>query len=81
MFPGGEEMNIVSDSSDGNGILFEGTKGRFHVARGRTKGAPFEALKDNPLPEDAISKVYGGKEPTNHMQNFFDCIKSRELPI
>ena len=81
MFPGGVEMNIVSNSSDGNGILFEGTKGRFHVARGRTKGAPFDALKDNPLPEDAISNVYGGKKPTSHMQNFFDCIKSRELPI
>ncbi len=81
MFPGGVEMNIVSNSSDGNGILFEGTKGRFHVARGGTNGSPFEALKDNPLPEDAISKVYGGKKPTTHMQNFFDCIKSRELPI
>jgi len=81
MFPGGVEMNIVSDSSDGNGILFEGTKGRFHVARSRTKGAPFEALKDNPLPDDAIMNVYGGKKPTTHMQNFFDCVKSRELPI
>jgi predicted dehydrogenase len=81
MFPGGVEMNIVSHSSDGNGILFEGTEGRFHVARGRTKGAPYEALKENPLPEDAIEKVYGGKKPTTHMQNFFDCIKSRELPI
>ncbi len=81
MFPGGVEMNIVSNSTDGNGILFEGTKGRFHVARGRTKGGPFEALKDNPLPEDAIAKVYGGKQPTTHMQNFFDCVKSRELPV
>lgn len=81
MFPGGVEMHIVSNSSDGNGILFEGTKGRFHVSRGSIKGAPFQALKDNPLPEDAISKIYGGKNPTSHMQNFFDCVKSRELPI
>ena len=81
MFANGVEMHIVNSSSDGNGILFEGTKGRFHVGRGRTKGGPFEQLKDNPLPEDAIARVYGGKEPTSHMQNFMDCVKSRETPI
>lgn len=79
-FANGVEMHIVSSSSDGNGILVEGTKGRFHVGRGRAKGAPVEALRDNPLPEDAIAKVYG-KEPTTHMQNFMDCVKSREKPI
>ena len=51
-------MNIVSHSSDGNGILFEGTKGRFHVARNRIKGKPFEDLQDKPLPENAIAEVY-----------------------
>lgn len=81
MFENGVEMHIVSDSSDGNGILFEGTKGRFHVARGRTKGGPFEALKDNPLPENAISEVYGGKQPTSHMENFVECVRNREKPI
>ena len=81
MFANGVEMHIVSNSSDGNGILFEGTKGRFHVSRGRTKGGPFEALKDNPLPDGAIDAVYGGKKPTSHMQNFMDCIKSGETPI
>ncbi|MBI1312103.1 gfo/Idh/MocA family oxidoreductase [bacterium] len=81
IFANGVEMHIVSSSADGNGILFEGTKGRFHVGRGRTKGGPFEHLKDNPLPDNAIAKVYGGKEPTSHMQNFMDCVKSRETPI
>ena len=81
MFPNDVEMRIVNNSSDGNGILFEGTEGRFHVARGRTKGAPFEGLKENPLPENAIAEVYGGKEPTSHMQNFIECVKSRETPI
>ncbi len=84
MFGNGVEMNIVSDSSDGNGILFEGTKGRFHVSRGRTKGGPVEELKSNPLPEGAIAEVYGGKDPAKnnaHMANFFDCLVSREKPI
>jgi predicted dehydrogenase len=75
------EMIIIHDTADGNGILFEGDKGRFHVNRQRIKGQPFEALKDNPLPEDALAKVYKGKAPTGHMANFFDCIKSREEPI
>ena len=83
-FGNGVDMKIVSNSSDGNGILFEGTKGRFHVSRGRTKGAPFEALKANPLPEGAIAEVYGGKDPAKgnaHMANFFECLVSGEKPI
>ena len=80
-FANGVVMHIVNSSSDGNGILIEGTKGRFHVSRGRTKGKPFELLKENPLPEGAIAEVYGGKEPGSHMGNFMDCVKSRETPI
>ncbi|TWT59027.1 Glucose--fructose oxidoreductase precursor [Thalassoglobus neptunius] len=81
IFKNGVEMHIVNNSPDGNGILFEGTKGRFHVSRSRIKGKPYEDLEENPLPEDAIAQVYGGKQPTSHMQNFFDCVQSREKPI
>jgi predicted dehydrogenase len=81
MFPNGVEMHIVHGSSDGNGILFEGAQGRFHVSRERIKGKPYEDLESNPLPEGALVEVYGGKEPGDHMRNFFDCIKSREKPI
>jgi predicted dehydrogenase len=79
-FANGVLMEIVSDSPDGNGILFVGTEGRFHVGRGRLKGKPVEDLETNPLPEDAIEKIYGGK-PTSHMANFFDSIVSRKQPI
>jgi predicted dehydrogenase len=79
MFPG-VEMHIVSDSPDGNGILFEGTEGRFHVGRGRMKGRPVEDLASHPLPDGAIAAVYG-REPTSHMRNFFDCVNSRETPV
>jgi predicted dehydrogenase len=81
MCPGNVEMHIVSDSPDGNGILFEGTEGRFHVSRGAMKGAPVDDLKTNPLPEDALVKLYKGKQPGNHMANFFECLKTREQPI
>jgi len=81
LFPNGVELHIVSQSSDHNGILFEGTEGRFFVSRRALKGKPFEDLAQNPLPDDAIAKVYGGNEPTSHMENFFNCVKSRETPI
>lgn len=78
-FPNGVELLITSEGD--NGILFEGTEGRFFVNRGKITGKPVENLKDNPLPEDAVAKLYKGKKPGNHMQNFFECIKDREQPI
>jgi predicted dehydrogenase len=75
------EMTITSDSKDGNGILFEGDKGRIHVSRERIKGRPYEELKDNPLPEDALVKIYKGRKPMGHMENFFDCIRTGNEPI
>jgi predicted dehydrogenase len=75
------EMTIIHDTDDGNGILFEGDKGRIHVNRERIKGRPFEELRDNPLPDDALAKVYKGREPMGHMENFFDCITSGKEPI
>ncbi|MEO2034708.1 MAG: Gfo/Idh/MocA family oxidoreductase [Planctomycetaceae bacterium] len=83
-FDSGLILNIVSNSPDGNGILFEGTEGRFHVSRGRMKGAPVEELENNPILDDQIAAVYGGKLPPAdhaHMANFFDCVRSRALPI
>ena len=40
-----------------------------------------EELKDNPLPEGAIEKVYGGKVGENHTANFVESMKSRKQPI
>ena len=80
-YPSGVTMRIVSHSADGNGLLFEGTEGRFHVNRSRMKGAPVDELESNPLPEGAVEAVYGGKKPGDHMGNFFECVVSRDLPI
>ena len=44
------------------------------------KGKPVDELEQNPLPEDAIQKLYG-VQPTSHMSNFLDCFKSRNQPI
>ena len=73
--PEGVEMHIVSNSPDGNGILFEGTDGRFHVNRSRMKGAPVEDLKANPLPDGALEAVYKDQPlAKSHMHNFFDAV-------
>ena len=77
--PGGVEMLITSEGD--NGILFEGTAGRFFVNRGKIVGKPVEELKDNPLPEGAIEEVYGGPVSANHTANFIEAMRSRKQPI
>jgi predicted dehydrogenase len=77
--PNNVEMIITSEGD--NGILFEGTEGRFFVNRGKITGKPVEDLKDNPLPDDAIEAVYGGKVSANHTANFIEGIKARKQPI
>jgi len=80
-FPDGVEMNIVSRSPEGNGILFEGSKGKLLVSRGKLKGDAVNDLKEKPLASDTIKKIYKGKNPTNHMENFFKCVKDRSEPV
>lgn len=85
MFPRDVEMYIrhrCDDLGFDNGIMFEGTKGRFLVNRGKIVGKPVEELEENPLSEDLMKQVYKGKTPGGgHMKNFFDCIRDRSEPI
>ncbi len=75
------DVLMVITSEGDNGILFEGTEGRFFVNRGKITGKPVEDLKDKPLPEGAIEAVYGGKVSENHTENFTASMKSRKQPI
>ncbi len=76
-----KDVEMIITSKGDNGILFEGTEGRFFVNRGRISGEPVEGLKDQPLPEGAIEEVYGGKISENHSANFIEAMKSRKQPI
>lgn len=78
-FPNGVEMTIRNDTD--NGILIEGDKGSIFVNRGKLTGKPVDDLKENPLPEDTLTKLYKGKKPGSHMGNFFECTKDRTQPI
>ena len=79
--PNNVEMVIRSTASERVGVLFEGDRGRIFVNRGGVRGKPVEQLADDPLAEDALVKVYGGRQPGNHMRNFFDCVRERAQPI
>jgi predicted dehydrogenase len=75
-----------------NGVMFTGDRGRIFVNRGTISGKPVEDLENDPLPRekftlyphDNLSRQprMGKLDSTiNHMGNFFDCIKSRNMPI
>jgi predicted dehydrogenase len=66
----------VNPQGQHNGIRFEGTDGWIWVNRDEITASD-PALLRTPLPENAI-RLYQSK---NHMGNFFDCVRSRELPI
>ena len=70
-------------TSFGNGILFEGEKGRIFVNRGKLEGKPVQELTDSDNEElnAAIAKLCKGKKPGNHMRNFFECREDRTDPI
>jgi hypothetical protein len=69
----GEHLNKEGQP---NGIRFEGTDGWIWVNRDEIKASDPELLR-KPLPADAV-RLYASKD---HMGNFFDCVRSRELPI
>ncbi|MDB4368800.1 Gfo/Idh/MocA family oxidoreductase, partial [bacterium] len=75
----GVELLITNEGD--NGILFEGTKGRFFVNRGKIVGKPVEELASNPLPANAVENVYGGPVPENHTLNFIEAINNKVEPI
>lgn len=60
-----------------NGIMFIGDRGRVFVNRGGIYGKPADELKDNPLPADA----WRVPPSTDHMANFFECVKTRREPV
>ena len=72
----GKDVPEEVKTLDRNGVMFIGEMGRVFVNRGGLHGKPVEDLKENPLPADAW-RVYPS---TDHMANFFDCVKTRKQP-
>ena len=59
-----------------NGIRFVGADGWIWVNRDGISASDPDLLKA-PLPADAVRLAVSN----NHMGNFFDCVRSRQLPI
>jgi predicted dehydrogenase len=67
---------VINPDGQRNGIRFEGEAGWIWVNRGELTASARE-LVTAPLPEDA-ERLYRSDD---HMQNFFDSVRSREEPI
>lgn len=80
-FENGMTMHVASHSPDGNGILFEGTKGKIHVSRGRIKGKPFEELPKDAFSDADFEGLYNGKRWEGHKENFIRCIREGGKPV
>lgn len=77
LFPNGVELELSStEKRVGGGGIFIGEKGKITIFRNGYVCEPKDLDKD-PLPPDAIRVEVSD----NHMQNFFDCVRTRKDPI
>jgi predicted dehydrogenase len=67
---------VIDKNGQQHGVKFEGDGGWIFVTRGRIEASDPDLLT-TPLPASA-ERLYVSD---NHMQNFFDCVRSREQPI
>jgi predicted dehydrogenase len=74
--PYGAAKDPKNPKAQRNGIRFEGTDGWIWVNRDEITASDPQILTA-PLPEKAV-RLYVSN---NHMQNFFDCVRSRKAPI
>ena len=66
---------VVKENGQRNGIKFEGSNGWIWVNREEIEASD-DALLSTPLPAGA-TRLYVSND---HMGNFFDCVRSRQLP-
>ncbi len=75
-------VELVVDSRSENGVLFEGTKGRIFVSRGKIAGKPIEENWDqDKFTQEDVDRLYKGKPFEGHKQNFYRCIREGGLPV
>jgi predicted dehydrogenase len=67
---------VVNKNGQRNGLKFEGAEGWIWVTRGDLNASD-ESIITTPLPESAVRLPVSN----DHMGNFFECVRSRKLPI
>jgi len=75
-YAGGITLLCTQGPDRKTGTTFQGEKGWVHVNRGNLEASD-EEIVAQPLPADA-QRLYVSKD---HMDNWFECIKTRKLPI
>lgn len=81
-FANGNRIHVQEGGAE-NGILIEGENGRIFANRRRVSGKPIETLTaaDKKWLAGEIIKLYKGRKPTTHVENFLACVKDRSQPI
>ena len=83
-FANGNSIRLYSGENE---LIISGDKGRIRVNRGGLTGTPVEELTpadEEWLDVEILKLCHGWKTGGNegdHMQNFFDCIRDRSLPV
>lgn len=67
---------VINRDGQRNGVKFVGTEGWIWVNRGNLEASDDQIL-ETPLPANAIQLEIS----TDHMRNFFDCMRSRRDPV
>ena len=86
-FGDGTELDIRDSAQDdlgfGNGVMFQGEKGRILVNRSKLVGKAVEDLQSDPLPLSAYQALHPDAQPKGlwHMQNFFRSVRGETSPI
>jgi predicted dehydrogenase len=75
-YANGVEMFVNQGPDRQMGTVFEGDQGSIYVNRGRLESTPEEIVKVPLGPGDV--RLYQSR---NHLDNWYECIKSRSLPI
>ncbi len=66
-----------------NELILSGSEERIRVNRGGLNGRIIEQMTSTEKDEldQLVYKLYGNKQPTTHMENFFNCVKDRTQPV
>ncbi len=72
---------LITSATEENGILFEGTKGRLFVNRGKITGKLIDEKVHLQLKEEDYLALYHGKKLEAHKTNFIRCIREGGTPV
>ena len=72
------KLRLPEGKGPGLGAIFVGDKGKIEINRNRLASNPPELIKDAPIPADRSEYDSIAEK---HLQNWADCIRSRQKPV